>query len=146
MCCPGCRSCGVMESSAVPFRLRVIIIFRDNVYVIIILYSWHLVICEYFWFVCVEQLILGHITMSFPFLHKNWVWHPRTSKYSFDAQIHPFDIAWLTNFWALFSNTRVVLHVFALQAKSSLRFWNQAVAKSGASGIKLWKRMTKKLT
>jgi hypothetical protein len=58
--CPGCQSCGVMESSAVPFHLRVIIVFRDNIYVICILYSSHLVICEHFWFICVEQLILGH--------------------------------------------------------------------------------------
>jgi hypothetical protein len=42
------------------FCLRVIIVFRDTIYVIIILYSWHLVICEHFWSVCVEQLILGH--------------------------------------------------------------------------------------
>jgi hypothetical protein len=28
-------------------------------YVIIILYSCHLVICEHFWSVCVEPLILG---------------------------------------------------------------------------------------
>jgi hypothetical protein len=34
---PGCHSCGVMESSVVP--LRVIIVFRDTTYVIIILYS-----------------------------------------------------------------------------------------------------------
>jgi hypothetical protein len=40
--------------------LRVIIVFRDVTYVIIILYSWHFVICEHFWAVCVEQLILGH--------------------------------------------------------------------------------------
>jgi hypothetical protein len=36
---PSCYSCGVMESSVVPFRLRVILVFRDNIYVIIILYS-----------------------------------------------------------------------------------------------------------
>jgi hypothetical protein len=29
--------------------LRIIIVFRDITYVIIILYSWHMVICEYFW-------------------------------------------------------------------------------------------------
>jgi hypothetical protein len=29
--------------------LRVIIVFRDITYVIIILYLWHLVICEHFW-------------------------------------------------------------------------------------------------
>jgi hypothetical protein len=40
----------------------------------------------------------------------------------------------------------VVPHVFALQEESSLQFQNQAVAISGASGIKLWKRMTEKLT
>jgi hypothetical protein len=40
--------------------LRVIIVFRDITYVMIILYSLHLVICEHFWAVCVEQLILGH--------------------------------------------------------------------------------------
>jgi hypothetical protein len=48
-CCPGCRSCGVMESSTVSVSLRVAIVFRDITYVIIILYSWHLVICEHFW-------------------------------------------------------------------------------------------------
>jgi hypothetical protein len=32
---------------------------------------------------------------------------------------------------------RVVLHVFALEAESSLQFQNQAVAKSSALGIKL---------
>jgi hypothetical protein len=40
--------------------LRVIIVFRDIIYIIIILYSWHLIICEHFWSVCVEQLILGY--------------------------------------------------------------------------------------
>jgi hypothetical protein len=39
MCCPGCRSYGVMESSAISLRLRVIIVFRDIIFVIIILYS-----------------------------------------------------------------------------------------------------------
>jgi hypothetical protein len=29
MCCSGCHSCGVMESSTVPFRLRVVIVFSD---------------------------------------------------------------------------------------------------------------------
>jgi hypothetical protein len=29
--------------------LRIVIVFRDITYVIIILYSWHMVICEYFW-------------------------------------------------------------------------------------------------
>jgi hypothetical protein len=44
--------------------LRVILVFRDIIYVIIILYSFHLVICEHFLSVCVEQLILGIHTMS----------------------------------------------------------------------------------
>jgi hypothetical protein len=50
-------SYGVFRSSIL---LRVIIVFRDITYVIIILYSSHLVIYEHFWVVCVEQLILGH--------------------------------------------------------------------------------------
>jgi hypothetical protein len=41
---------------------------------------------------------------------------------------------------------RLALHVFAFRMKSSLQFENQALAKSGVSGLKLWKRMTKKLT
>jgi hypothetical protein len=39
MCSLGCRSYGVMESSVVPFSLRVVIVFRDIIYVIIILHS-----------------------------------------------------------------------------------------------------------
>jgi hypothetical protein len=35
--CPGGRSCGVMESSAILFRKRVILVFRDIIYVINIL-------------------------------------------------------------------------------------------------------------
>jgi hypothetical protein len=35
---PGCSSFGVMESSAVPFHERVILVFRDIIYVINILY------------------------------------------------------------------------------------------------------------
>jgi hypothetical protein len=59
MCYPRCRSCGVMESSTILFCLRVITILRDIIYVIIILYSSHLVILELL-AVCVEQLIQGH--------------------------------------------------------------------------------------
>jgi hypothetical protein len=55
--------------------LRVILVFRDIIYVINILYLWHLIICEHFLFVCVEQLILGIHTMSTWFWHKNRVWH-----------------------------------------------------------------------
>ncbi len=39
-------SYGVFHCS---ISLRVIIVFRDITYVIIILYSWHLAICEHFW-------------------------------------------------------------------------------------------------
>jgi hypothetical protein len=60
VCCPDCHSCGVMESSAILFHKRVILVFKGNIYVINILYSLHLVICEHFWSICVEQLILGH--------------------------------------------------------------------------------------
>jgi hypothetical protein len=35
----GCYSCGVMECSTVSFLLRVVIVSRDNICVIIILYS-----------------------------------------------------------------------------------------------------------
>jgi hypothetical protein len=38
MCYPGFYSCGVMEASAGSLRLRVIIVFRDIIYVIMILY------------------------------------------------------------------------------------------------------------
>jgi hypothetical protein len=50
-------SYGVIRRS---ISLRAVIVFRDIIYVIIILYSLHLVICEQFWSVCVEQLILSH--------------------------------------------------------------------------------------
>jgi hypothetical protein len=45
---------------SIPFRLRVVLVFSNIIYVINILYSSHLVICEHFWSVCVQQLILGH--------------------------------------------------------------------------------------
>jgi hypothetical protein len=38
MRCPDCCSYGVIESSAVLFRKRVILVFRDTIYVINILY------------------------------------------------------------------------------------------------------------
>jgi hypothetical protein len=47
--------------------LRVIIVFRDIIYVINILYSWHLDIYEHFLSVCVH-------TISTWFWHKNRVW------------------------------------------------------------------------
>jgi hypothetical protein len=53
---------------------RVVLVLRDFIYVINILYSWHLVICEYFLSVCVEQLILGIHTTSTQFFLQNRVW------------------------------------------------------------------------
>jgi hypothetical protein len=54
--------------------LRVIIVFRDTIYVIIVLYSWHLVICEHFWpYVWNNWSWVTH-TMSTWFWYKNWVW------------------------------------------------------------------------
>jgi hypothetical protein len=51
--------------------LRVIIVFRDIIYVIIIPYSWHLVICDYFWpYVSNNWSWVMH-TMSTWFWHKN---------------------------------------------------------------------------
>jgi hypothetical protein len=78
MCHPGCRSRGVMESSTILFHLRVVLVFRDIIHVIIVLYSWHLVICEHFLSICVEQLIMGIHIMSTWFWHKNRVWQNRT--------------------------------------------------------------------
>jgi hypothetical protein len=66
---------GVFRCS-IPFRMRVDLVFRDIIYVINILYLWHLAICENFLSECVEQLILGIHTMSTCFWHKNRVWHP----------------------------------------------------------------------
>jgi hypothetical protein len=31
--CPGCCPYGVLESSAIPFCMRVVLVFRDNIYV-----------------------------------------------------------------------------------------------------------------
>jgi hypothetical protein len=54
--------------------LRVVLVVRDLIYVIIILYSWHLVICEYFLpYVWNNWSWVMH-TMSTLFWHKNWVW------------------------------------------------------------------------
>jgi hypothetical protein len=55
--------------------LRVVIVSRDITYVIIILYSWHLVICEHFWpYVWNNWSWVMH-TKSTWFWHKNQVWH-----------------------------------------------------------------------
>jgi hypothetical protein len=71
---PSCCSRGVIESSDVLFYKRIILVFRDIIYVINILYSWHLAIYEHFMSVCVEQLILDIHTMSTWFFLQNWVW------------------------------------------------------------------------
>jgi hypothetical protein len=63
-----------MESSAISFRWESSV-FRDTIYVIIILYSWHLVFCEHFWpYVWNNWSWVMH-TMSTWFWHKNQVWH-----------------------------------------------------------------------
>jgi hypothetical protein len=55
--------------------LRVIIDFRDTIYVIIIiLYLWHLFVCEYFWSYVWNNWSWVMYTMSTWFCHKNWVW------------------------------------------------------------------------
>jgi hypothetical protein len=54
--------------------LRVIIVFGDTTYVIIILYSWYLVTCEHFYpYVWNNWSWVMH-TMSIWFWYKNWVW------------------------------------------------------------------------
>jgi hypothetical protein len=64
--------CYVVFRYSIP--LRVIIVFRDTTYVIIILYSWHLVICEHFWSYVWNNWFWVMHTMSSWFWHKNWVW------------------------------------------------------------------------
>jgi hypothetical protein len=55
--------------------LRVVIVFRDIIYVIIIHHLWHLDICEHFWpYVWNNWSWVMH-TMSTWFWHKNRVWH-----------------------------------------------------------------------
>jgi hypothetical protein len=64
--CYGVFRCSVL--------LRVIVVFRDTTYVIIILYSWHLVTYEHVWpYVWNNWSWVMH-TMSTWFCHKNWVW------------------------------------------------------------------------
>jgi hypothetical protein len=50
---------------------RVVIVFRDIIYVIIILYSWLLVICEHFWPYMWNNWSRVMHTMSTGFWHKN---------------------------------------------------------------------------
>jgi hypothetical protein len=54
--------------------LRVIIVFRDITYVIIILYSWHLIICKHFWLYMRNNWSWVMHMMSTCFWHKNRVW------------------------------------------------------------------------
>jgi hypothetical protein len=54
--------------------LKIIIVFRYTIFIIIILYSWHLVICEHFWpYVWNNWSWVMH-TMSTWFWYKNRVW------------------------------------------------------------------------
>jgi hypothetical protein len=55
--------------------LRIVIVFRDTIYVIIILYSWLLVICEHFWLYVWNNWSWVMHTMSTWFWYKNCVWH-----------------------------------------------------------------------
>jgi hypothetical protein len=55
--------------------LRVVIVLREITYEIIILYSWHLVICEHFWPYVWNNWSWFMHTMSIWFWHKNRVWH-----------------------------------------------------------------------
>jgi hypothetical protein len=56
-------------------KLRVVIVLRDIIYVIITLYSWHLVICDYFWpYVWNNWSWVMHMISTW-FWHKNRVWH-----------------------------------------------------------------------
>jgi hypothetical protein len=58
--------------------LRVIIVFRDTIYVIIIiLYSWQLIIYEPFWSYVWNNWSWVMHTMSTWFWCKNWVWQMR---------------------------------------------------------------------
>jgi hypothetical protein len=50
---PRLLSCGLWILPLFYF-VRVILVFRDIIYVVIILYLWHLAICENFMSVCVE--------------------------------------------------------------------------------------------
>jgi hypothetical protein len=49
-----CYSYDILEPSVILLRKRVALVFRDIIYVINILYSCHLAICEHFMSVCVE--------------------------------------------------------------------------------------------
>jgi hypothetical protein len=86
--------------------LRVITVFRDVIYVIIIPYSWHFVICEHFWpYVWNNWSWVIH-PMSTWFWHKNRVWHAHNIHFSdsaLDISISEFICA---KSLVLFWNTR----------------------------------------
>jgi hypothetical protein len=63
-----------MESSAIPFRWESSV-FKYIIYVIIILHSWLLVICEHFWSYVWSNWSWVMHTMSTWFWHKNRIWH-----------------------------------------------------------------------
>jgi hypothetical protein len=63
--------CGVFCYSV---SLRVILAFRDIIYVIIILYSWHLINYEHFWSCVWNNWSWVMHTMSTWFWHTNQVW------------------------------------------------------------------------
>jgi hypothetical protein len=68
--------------------LRVIIVFRDTIYVIIIFYWWHLVIREHFWQYVWNNWSWVMHTMSTWFWHKNRVWQGRSGE--FPASRRPY--------------------------------------------------------
>jgi hypothetical protein len=62
--------------------LRVVLVFRDIIYVIITLYSWHLVICEDFWSYVWNNWSWVMHTMGTWFWRKSRVWHIADENYS----------------------------------------------------------------
>jgi hypothetical protein len=69
--------------------LRVILVFRDIIYVIIILYSWQLIICEHFWSYVWNNWSWVMHTMSTWFWHKNRVWQCATTCSVIGSRFHP---------------------------------------------------------
>jgi hypothetical protein len=64
-------SYGVFRCSV---SLRVVIVFKDITYIIIILYLWPMIICEHFWSHVWNNWSWIMHTMSTWFWHKNRVW------------------------------------------------------------------------
>jgi hypothetical protein len=77
--------------------LRVILVFGDLIYVIIIFYSWHLVICEHFWpYVWNNWSWVMH-TMS------TWFWHKtRYGIFLWEQEVDSW--AWKCFLWNCFSS------------------------------------------